>query len=89
MAKVLLNSRVDFLPDRLASRYTAELDYSTLLAMGERVILDRIIEDASKKLAAAFVEFHGGEILNAVKSEDVSKRVVEEVVKRMIDKLKE
>lgn len=70
------------------SIFTAKLDHMSMMILAERQIRSNIIEQASEKLAAHFIEQKGAEILAGVSAADISKQVVEQVVGRIIDQLK-
>lgn len=85
----VLKSQIDYLPHKNSSRYSVELDMCLFLEETQQEIWRQIRAEAAKALANQFLAQHGAAIIAAVKAEDISKLVVEEVVKRLIDTLKE
>lgn len=84
-----LKSEITYHPNRQSSVFSVELGMELFLHETEQEIWRRIVAEASKQLADKFIEKYGQQIVESVSYMDVSQKVVEEVVKRMIDKLKE
>jgi hypothetical protein len=84
-----LKSQISYHPSKQASVYSVELEMQLFLQQTERQIWQQIRDEAAKALANQFIAKYGQQIIESVSYMDVSQKVVEEVVKRMIDTLKE
>jgi hypothetical protein len=84
-----LKSQISYHPSQQSSVYSVELSMELFLHETERQIWQQIREEAAKALANQFIAKYGQQIIESVSYMDVSQKVVEEVVKRMIDTLKE